>query len=46
MAVKHRDANTLEADVNAIFDNIGKEFILVLFQKSAFANSVTRQIAF
>ncbi len=28
MAVKHRDANTLEADVNAIFDNIGKEFKL------------------
>ncbi len=26
MAVKHRDANTLEADVNAIFNNIGKEF--------------------
>jgi hypothetical protein len=28
MAVKHRDANTLEADVNAVFDNIGKDFRL------------------
>ncbi len=28
MAVKHRDANTLEADVNAIFNNIGKDFRL------------------
>jgi transposase len=28
MAVKHRDANTLEADVNEIFDNIGKDFSL------------------
>ncbi len=28
MAIKHLDANTLEADVNAIFDNIGKTFRL------------------
>ncbi len=28
MAVKHRDAITFEADVNAIFDNIGKDFRL------------------
>lgn len=28
MAAKHRDANTLEADVNAVFDNIGKDFRL------------------